>query len=266
MNATFKFCARLFIAVTIGIPNAFAIEEEATTKDEPTLNAKIGYDRSKGKYGQSQYSVVSITSTTVTYDVDDYSFDVVVPYVHQQGPGRLISIPGRRPTVIVGPDQKASGLGDVTAGVTRYLLTEEDNGVDLDFGGIAKFSTASSAKGLGSGKDDLSFQSVLSHALGSFNGALTVGYTFVGKPDGQRFKNAFYGSFDGSYRISKTTSVGVTFSEGGSIADGLPRSRDVTYYINFKPFKGVKVDIYAISGRSAQSPDNGFGMTISSDF
>lgn len=260
------------MAATVGIPYAFAgdevtsSKEESSSKDEPTLNAKIGYDRSRGKFGQNQDTTVSITSMTMTYDVDDYSFDVVVPYIRQQGPGRLISIPGRRATIIAGPDQKVSGVGDVTAGATKYLLTEEENGVDLDFGGIVKFSTESSAKGLGSGKDDLSLQSVLSRSLGSFSGAFTVGYTFVGKPDGQGFKNAFYGSFDSSYRFSKTTSVGVTYSEGGSIVSGLSRSRDVTYYINFKPFKGIKVDIYAISGRSTQSPDNGFGVTVASDF
>ena len=245
---------------------ANAVETVEPSKDDAPLAVKIGYDKTTGKYDQSAYSVTSINSLTLSYDWHDYSFDVALPYVRQSGPGRLIAIAGRSGVVTIGPDQKASGKGDVTAGITRYLLTEEDQGVDLDVGATMKFATASSSKGLGSGKNDLALQAIFSRSAGPFNLSATLGYTFVGKPADQNFRNALYSSLDVSFGINKTTSIGVTYSDGGRVVDGLPASRDLTFYVNFKPYKGYKVEVYTISGRSTQSPDRGSGVTATMNF
>ncbi len=245
---------------------AWAAPEADHADDETTLNVKLGYDRTVGKYGQSATSTTSTNSVAITYDTDAASFDVLFPYLSQSGPGRLIAIAGRRPIVVLGSDQKASGLGDITAGMTRYALNEEDHGVDLDFGATIKFHSASAAKGLGSGKTDLALQSNLAHSFGLFSTALTVGYSIVGKPPNQHYRNAFYSSLDGSFKISKAVSVGLTYSGGASIIQGLPGSRDVTAYINFKPTRKIKFDIYYLTGRSTQSPDNGAGITVAYDF
>ena len=67
--------------------------------------------------------------------------------------------------MIVGPDQKVSGMGDLTGGITRYVLNEEDHHVDLDVGAIVKFATTSAGKGLGSGKYDYSLQTALGRSF-----------------------------------------------------------------------------------------------------
>jgi hypothetical protein len=266
MKALSILRACLLIAAGSTLVSSGAATSAEPPKDDSGFSAKFGYDRTSGRYGQSGDTVVSMSSLTVTYDASDYSFDVAAPYIQQRGPGRLIAIAGRRPTVIAGPDQKASGQGDITAGATRYLLTEEVHGVDLDLGAIVKIAAASSSKGLGSGKNDLALQSVVARSAGPFNVALTLGYTFIGKPPGQGFTNAYYGSVDGSYRFNDAASVGVTYSDGGAVVSGLPASRDFTYYVNFKPSKGTSVELYALSGRSAQSPDRGLGITVALDF
>ena len=266
MNVFFKMCVCFLIAAGSVWGSASAGTGAEPSEDASNFTAKVGYDRTTGKYGQSTNSVTSIGSLTFIYDAGDYSFDLALPYVKQSGPGRLVAIAGRSPTVIIGPDQNASGQGDITASATRYLLTEEDHGVDLDVGAIVKFATASSSKGLGSGKNDLSLQSVLARSVGPFNFALTLGYSFVGKPPDQGFKNALYSSVDGSFRFNKELSIGMTYSDGGAVVTGLPASRDVTFYVNFKPRKGIKVEVYAISGRSTQSPDRGSGITVAMDF
>ena len=260
--------SRLLFSIIMALPSSAAIAAASAEQEDSTvgLNVKLGYDRTNGKYDQSTNSTASTSSVTVAYDTDDYSFDLVVPYLRQSGPGRLVAIAGQRGIVTIGPDQRASGLGDVTAGLTRYVLNEEDHGVDLDLGTVFKFHTASVSKGLGSGKSDLAIQTALGRSFGALNTTLTLGYTFVGKPPDQGYRNAYYASMDGTFKITERVSLGITYAAGGSIINGLPGTRDITANVNFKPTKKFKLNAYYSVGRSTQSPDRGAGITASRDF
>ena len=258
------------VAAALIASNAAAADKsgksETADKDELELSAKLAYDWTSGKYGRLRNSYSSIGSVTVTADYGDYSADVVVPYVHQSGPGRLIVIPGRRPVVILGPDEKASGIGDVTAGLTRYVLDQEDHGVDVDVGVIVKFPTASADKGLGTGKYDYSVQAAVAREWRGLDVTLTGGYTFVGKVEGQDYRNAFYWSLDAAYDFTKAWSIGATYSDGASIIPGTPASRDAQFYLTYKPTKRTKVEVYYLKGYTDQSPDRGAGISASLDF
>jgi hypothetical protein len=256
------FCWLLFGVACLGSTAALAAQPADA---ESAVNAKFGYDWTAGKYGQSKDSTASVGSLTLTSDFNNYSVDFVLPYLRQTGPGRLIVIAGRRPIVVIGPDQKASGMGDVTGGITRYVLNEEDHYVDLDAGAVVKFATASADKGLGSGKYDYSLQASLGRSFAGLVTTLTGGYTFVGKPANQGFHNAFYGSFDLSYHLTKAISLGFTYSAGGTIIAGLPGTRDGQAYVTFKPIKGVKVEVYYMKGWTTQSPDRGAGISVGCD-
>lgn len=240
------------------------------TPDKPDTDSgfgvKFGYDRTVGRYGLKKDTVVTTSSATVTYETDDYSFDVLLPVLKESGPGRVITIAGRRPVVIVGPDQKTSGRGDATFGMTRYLLNEEDHGLDLDLGAIYKDGNASAYKGLGSGKADLSLQSAVGHSFGKFNATITGGYTFVGKEAELGLRNAFYGSFDATYHVlASFLSVGLTYSVGGSVVKGSPSSRDGQVNVTLKPTPRSHIEIYYLKGWSSQSPDRGAGISIGCD-
>jgi hypothetical protein len=249
----------------MGPTAASAAQPAEHSDDQSAVNAKFGYDWTSGKYGQSKDSTASVGSLALTSDFNDYSVDFLLPYLRQTGPGKLIAIAGRRPIVVVGPDQKVSGMGDVTGGITRYVLNEEDDHVDLDVGAIVKFATASAGKGLGSGKYDYSLQAALGRSFAGLVTTLTGGYTFVGKPPGQGYRDAFYGSLDLSYNWTKAISLGFTYSAGGTIIAGLPGTRDGQAYVSFKPTKGAKVEVYYLKGWSTQSPDRGAGVTIAFD-
>jgi hypothetical protein len=257
--------AWLVVALFV-LANAHAADKSAADKsDDSPISAKFAYDWTSGKYGQAKDSTASIGSLTVTADFTDYSVDVVVPYLRQSGPGRLIVLPGRRPVVVLGPDERVTGLGDVTGGVTRYVLNQEDHHVDLDVGVIVKFATASADKGLGTGKYDYSIQAAIGREMGGFNATLTGGYTFVGKVEGQDYHNAFYGSFDLAYAVTKAISVGVTYSDGASVIPGTPASRDAQLYVTFKPSKRTKIEVYYLRGWTTQSPDRGAGVSAAVD-
>jgi hypothetical protein len=244
---------------------ALAAPSEKSADSDSSFNVKVGYDRTAGKYDQERDTTLQVSSVTATYDVGDYSFDVAASYLKESGPGRVIFIPGRRPIVIVGPDRTASGQGDVTAGITRYLLNEEDHHIDLDLGAIVKFATASASKGLGTGKNDVSVQAAFGKTLGDLGATLTTGYTFVGKAEDLDLRNAAYGSFDVSYKFAEAFRAGATYSTGQSVVRGTPGSRELTAYLELRLMKKLKIEVYVLKGYSAQSPDRGAGLTVAYD-
>ena len=236
--------------------------------DDNGISAKLGYDHTVGKYGMLRDSTADTTSFTASYDSENYSFDLLIPYLKQTGPGRLQVIAGQRGGVVVvsGPAQVARGIGDVTAGINRYLLNEEDHGIDFDVGANYKFATASETKMLGTGKNDLAIQFAAGRSLGDLNSTLTVGYTFVGKPAGLGYRNSWFTSFDSRYRFTKMISLGATYSASGNVVNGVPGTRDITGYVNFKANKKVRFELYYLKGRTSQSPGKGSGITASFDF
>ena len=127
-------CALTFVIVS----TASASPEKS---EDSALSVKLGYDHTVGKYGLQRDSEADTSSFSAVYDTDNYSFDLLVPYLKQTGPGRLQAIAGQRGRVVIvsGPALVATGIGDVTAGITRYLLNEEDHGVDFDLGANYKF-------------------------------------------------------------------------------------------------------------------------------
>lgn len=231
------------------------------------VTAKLSYDDSTGTYGLARQTDISVTSLAVSYETVNYSFDVILPYVQQKGPGRAVLLPGRGLVVVPGSGSgTSSGTGDVTTGVTRFLLNQEDAGVDLDLSGIIKWNTAPASKGLGTGKKDFSLQAAIARSLGKFDFTLTGGYTFVGKVQGQGYQNAWYGSFDTSYHVNDFVTAGVTYSDGATIVNGLSGTSDITAYADFKLSKQLKLQVYGLKGRTTQSPQHGIGGSIAYDF
>jgi len=228
--------------------------------------SKLSHDRTVGKYGRGRDTTIDVTALTLGYASDDYSFDVMLPYIRQSGPGRPIFIAGLQPTVIAGPIQTVSGAGDVTSSLTRYLLNEEEYGVDLDLGAIFKLATASASKNLGTGENDFAVQSTLGRSFGGFNTSLTLGYAYVGKPKGGNYQNAFYGTLDGSHRLDEDLTAGLTYSAGSSVVAGLVGTRDITGYVAYKLNKRLKLEAYYLKGLTVQSPDRGGGISLALDF
>jgi hypothetical protein len=250
------------LAVAV-ISGAAAGEDRPDTKSE--FFSKLSHDRTVGKYDLPGNTRVDVSALTVGYNSDNYLFDVMLPYVRQRGPGRVIFIAGKL-RVVPGPLQNVSGPGDVTSNLTRYLLNEEEHGFDLDLGAIFKLATASESKNLGTGKNDFALQSSLGRSLGGFNTSLTLGYTFVGKPKGSSYQNAFYGTLDGSHRLGEALTVGLSYNSGGSVVAGLVGTRDVTVYLDYKLNKRLKLEVYYLKGLTVQSPDHGEGLSLALDF
>lgn len=263
-----RVCHRMFSRALwiVAACASLATPPAGAAESDWSWSAKLGYDRNDGKYGTPLSSHDTSTTLTLGLDSDKYGFDLVLPYVAQTGPGRRIALAGRRLVVIVEPGRTAMGMGDVTVGATRYLLTEEAYGFDLDVGGTLKVGTASASKGLGTGKNDYALQASLGKSLGPVAFSTTLGYTFVGKEADQGYKNSAFATFDSYWKWNNTFGVGATYSYGGPSSEGSASSRDVTYYASYRLTKTHKIEVAYTEGHSVQSPDRGLSATFSCNF
>ncbi len=253
---------------------ALAADAHKTDGEDNELSVDISYDTSSGIYGSPNFSSERSWTSTISYDTDNYSFSLALPYVYMSGP---VGVTRRRSGKLVTETDivNASGYGDIEVSVTRYVLDEEDAGMDLAIKGTVKLPTASQSKGLGTGVTDSFVELDFGKTFGNFTATATFGYSFLGNAGIVRvqgvqqnltFKNVFSASLDGALRLNDSFMVGVTRSGQDASSIGMPDSKDIKVYLGYKANKSVKIRAYALKGLSDASPDNGFGMSATINF
>ena len=246
------------VALSLFLIAAPTLAQEQVNSQLPDI--KASYELASGKYGTAVNSVSRTSSITASWYRDTYSVDVDVPYLTQSGPSRRIVIGAGR-QIVINPAESAAGLGDVTLGYTRYLLNQEDRGIDFDMDATLKLPTASASKGLGSGKADLSLQGTAAHVWGRFSASTALGYTWVGKPADLGYHNVFFGSIDASVKVNDLTRVGATYSASQSITAGTAGTRDLMLYAEWKLSKKIRAEVFLSKGYSTQSADHAVGAS-----
>lgn len=266
----------LLLAALLGAvtsKNALASAEDQKAAGD--LSVGIGAEHEAGKYGTTQTTRSWTVPLEVSYDTDNYAFDLIVPYVRQTGPAGSIAGRIRRRPRQVRPIVTDSGMGDSTVSATRYLVQSDKSGVTWDLGAVIKLDTGDVKKGLGTGAKDYSLQTDLAKNFDKLVLTGTLGYSWLGSPgfvvingvrENLQFKNVTYGSVDGSYPIGTGARAGLTyFQEQAVEAGGFPQ-KDVTVYLSMKPSNSTKLRLYVLKGLADGSPDHGVGVTFTASF
>ncbi len=260
---------------TVAASSKTSSKDIDANKSEKTVSISFGFDHTAGKYGTKQESTSTSIPSIISYGTDNYLAAITVPYLEQTGPAG--SILGARRHIVVGSNKILSekGLGDILGSVTGYVIDNEDSGVSLDVKAKVKFGTADVSKGLGTGKNDYSFEADLYKDFDKSGLSGTLGYTKLGSPgkvvvNGIQqnivLHNVFYMSFGSTYQFSKATTAGLTINTEQSSENGMPRQEDVTFDLNHKINKANKLDFYLLKGLTNGSPDRGFGASLKSTF
>ena len=103
-----------------------------------------------------------------------------------------------------------SGLGDVIVAATYNFYDNKASGIALDVTGRVKLPTASEQRGLGSGKTDAALQLDANRDFQRASLFGTVGYKWLGKPEGADLKNVLYSSLGASYKVTDAGSLVAT--------------------------------------------------------
>ena len=218
------------------------------------MNLSIGADYSQGKYGTPVTSKQWTFPLVAKYEADKWSARVSVPYIWVENPS--VSRDGTPLPCAnsINVPKTSEGFGDVVASGSVDVVDNRANGFLVDLTGKIKFGTGDETKCLGTGENDYAIQADLSKSFGAFTAFGTLGWRKMGDPPGEEFRNPFYFSVGGSYKLSDATSYGVVYDFRQRLtASGAPVS-EATAFLTQKFTKTFKVQRYVVVGFSNASP------------
>jgi hypothetical protein len=224
-----------------------------------------GLDYSTGKYGQSKSTDITYVPFTAKYETDLTTLKLTVPWLSITGPGDVV---GADAAIVKqgssGKTTTESGLGDVVFSATQTIANiGETHPLILDLTGKVKFATASTSKGLGTGKNDYSIAldayKPLTHALTLFSG---LGYKKLGDPTDVNLNNVWFCSAGLSYKINPSSSAGIMADYRQATLNTSYPLREVTAFFTHKFSAPYKLQTYLTHGYSDASTDWGGGVML----
>jgi hypothetical protein len=247
------------------IPTLFlGIAVAAPALADNTWTFASGADFSSGRYGRAEKTETLYVPFSAKLETESFQYKLTVPYVSIRGPESVSGQGGDRIDLgAAGGTRKreASGLGDVVF-YTGWTFLER-GGWMADLGGKVKFGTASTSKGLGTGKNDYSVQTDLYRSLGGGHTLFgTLGYRKMGDPDGIDLRDPFYSSLGWSWRQSPRTSFGASYDYRQKLQERGAAVSEGTLFMTHKLGDGFKLQAYVVKGFSDASPDLGGGVIL----
>jgi hypothetical protein len=236
---------------------------------EDKLSLTSGVDYSSGKYGQSESTEITYVPFIAKYETGNTTLKLTVPWVKITGPGDVVG--GNTPIVLGSsnrPITTESGLGDIVLSATQTIAQfGEHNPLLLDLTGKVKFATASSAKSLGTGKNDYTIEL---DGYKAMNKTVTlfgdVGYKKLGDPSGINLNNVWYGSAGFAYKYSPATSAGMMADIRQATMNTSQPLRELTIFLTHKFNTNYKLQTYLTSGNTDASTDLGGGLMLAWTF
>lgn len=271
----------LFIAVIAASGGVAAQEKGAPTTTgtsvvgENSASFGVGVDYSSGDYGTDLTTEILSIPFTARARRGNWGFRASVPWVRISGdPNVLPSVglvdnlnPVGRGRGGLGSDPvqggtergTASGIGDVTLGVTYSVPTASALGIEV--GANAKIATADEDKGLGTGANDYGVSVDLYR---DFDGTMLFGGAGYSRLGASRFidvDSISTGNLGISQRVGASR-VGGMLEYRGSTVSGLDARADAVGFLNVPTDRSGTFQVYVSRGLSDSSPDWGIGMAI----
>jgi hypothetical protein len=269
LNNTSALCA-------LGVLGLLA--QSAHADDNSTIKVGAGIDYTSGKYGTSTTTDITQVPLTLGYETGDWSFKLDVPYIHVTGADNVI--PGVGPVVNNNPKKRghgkknvvvaptpastgsASGLGDITAAATYEVYTNKAANFGIDLTGKVKFGTASADDGLGTGKNDYTFNVDLYKGFGAWTVFGGVGYTWLGSSQYIRLNDVFTANAGLAYKLDSKSSLGAYYDYREKAASTSFARNELTGYYSYKFASAWKAQAYVTKGFTDGSPDWGVGASV----
>ncbi len=242
----------------------FAMPVQAAERGGFSLNA--GVDYSTGKYGGAAATDIWYFPVTGKFETGPWLMKLTVPYLRISGPANVVG-GDRVVTGAAAGTRTESGLGDVVGNASYAAWYDRDAAMGLDLGGKVKFATASSKRGLGTGKNDLAVYADLYKGLGNLSLFTTLGYKWLGDPAGFNLNDVWYGSLGGSYKLgSGKDSLGLAYDWREKTSAAGSHTSEMTAFWSRKLEGETKLQVYLVGGLSDGSPDLGLGANIGFGF
>lgn len=241
--------------------------QSAFAEDSGKFSLETGMDYNTGKFGGAQSTDILYVPVTGKYQDKSWTLKLTVPYLQITGPGNVIKVlngVGQTGGAISNTPVTRSGMGDMVMAATHNTYYDSASGLMFNLTGKVKFGTASTVKGLGTGKNDYALQSELYHVTESLTSFGTLGYKLYGNTAGAGYKllNGFFGSLGGSYKFGQETSGGAMLNLGQKITTTGSSHVEAIFFASHKIEKNWKARGYVLKGITKSVPAWGVGASV----
>jgi len=251
----------LFIFLLLTSGQTFAAKAE-----QASISVSAAPSFFTGTFGTNTTTNITYIPTYIKYKLHNISLKLTVPYIIVQSNGAAVS----GGTVIgtgKGVSRTSSGLGDVWLEGKYTLHHVLDSSFDLTPYSKIKFATASKAKGLGTGENDVELGlGVRTHVSSQWFPFARVGYRFVGQPAGRVLNDILTYRSGVSYAWDRENVFTVMFSGREASQPGFSNAADIIVAWNYKLKENMGLQLFGDKGLSNGSPDYGIGAGFSYHF
>ena len=228
------------------------------------VSSSLNYE--SGDYGTGTRSSSLYVPFTLKRYWGDWTASLTIPYVSQTSNGQVRNV-GGRPMKISGARASAgatttqSGLGDVIARGGYDLMEDDPQPFDLTVVAKVKLPTASSSKGLGTGKLDagggLEFAKLVAPGWTLLADAY---FTAIGSPSGQKLNNEVEVDAGVTRKIAENLTATGLLEASNALVTGQPAPRDLRGILDYNLTEQARVFCGVMLGLSKGSADYGFSL------
>jgi hypothetical protein len=231
---------------------------------EKQTPAKIKLDTSfvysKGSYGLSQDTDVSVILISPSVEVDGWRLKAAIPYVLLNGPASIVGTAGSTPTT-----RSTQGLGDMSVSAGRKIELNQ-HGLSAELSAKVKFPTADKAKGLGTGEVDTSAQVEIVKGGGKVTPFGTLGYQVRGHNPSYPMKDGAFAAAGIAGKVSAKTVIGLTGNWRQPIVVGGKSAVEGLAFVQRKFSQHSRIQAFVLHGFTNASPDLAVGVTMGFTF
>lgn len=255
-------------AVVIAVP---AIAQDPADRAPGTgemrsqVEISSGVDIESGDFGTQSDIEKTTIPLTVSVAKGRVRASAQLPWVRVTAPANVIAPTGPLGLpILIDPTRPSTrstrqGLGDLRVNAA-YDLPVPGFFASVRTG--AKLPTASTHKGLGTGKVDYSVGADFAKPLGAVTPFAGVTYTMAGDPAGFDLRNSFSGQAGAAVRLGKATTAQLGYAFAQNPLDADDDDQRIVGGLNAAVGKSLSLSFYGSGGLSDGAPDIGGGVTL----
>jgi opacity protein-like surface antigen len=246
------------------------------------LKASTGFDYSTGDYDDPLgrktsfwYVPISLKYTFLnfgltSYDWDEVSIKVTVPYIWCDGNGDVVCGPDSEVgDPGLGPTQQSSGIGDMSVKLAYAIIPKTRLLPVAELSGKIRIPTGDEDENLGLGEPAYTLKLDLSQSYPIGDGAqrfapfAALGYRFIGDPTDRSLSDYWLWSIGASFRLVRWLNLGLSYEwREASRRPGTNR-KELVVFSSLRVGEHFKIGPYGVAGLSKSTADWAIGMTIS---
>lgn len=260
------------LALALAATPAFAEDGEGTIRpaSNRSLELSTGVIYQEGDYGTDDKFETLSVPVGISVSKGRFHFGASIPYLHTTAPvGVIISQGGLLGTPLFATNQTTqgrtsrSGIGDLTL---RAAVDLPVAGFATSLGTSIKLPTASTAKGLGTGKVDYSLTGQVARPMGAITPFAAVSYTILGEPEDFDVRNTLGGSAGARVSLGRRAFAAVSYSYEQSATRTLADRQSLGVGIGAALTDSLRISLQGDAGLSQGAPDTSIAARIGFGF